>query len=365
MDPAGRMPPPEVLAAAASALGARGVEPVEDLTTSGRATVTRLAVRGGSAETAILKLGGDHAMANWCGLTFLDRVVPGAGPRPLAGDMRLGFVLMEDLGAGPSLKSALAGADAAAAEAALVAHATALGELGARTRGRYDEYARLVGELGGGDDLLAPVPSARMLTDAWADVERELPGLGVRMTPAAGAGLEALLALWAGPPGSLSFTPGDTCPDNHVVRGGTVRFFDVDFCSFHPTALDAAYHAPPHFPTCNYLGELPPAVAAAARAAYGRCVDVAEADLVTASAAWTVWNAGHILPRFLAEDRPLGRVTMRQMLLWRLRVTAGRCGEAAALAGLGALLAELAGVLAERWPELGSMPLYPAFGGAA
>lgn len=355
-------PPPEALAAAASILGARGVEPVDDLTTSGRAIVARLGVRGGSVDTAILKLGGDHVMANWCGLTFLDRVAPGAGPRPLGGDPRRGIVLMEDLGAGPSLASALAGADGDAAEAALIAHASSLGDLGARTRGRRDEYARLVRELGGSEeDLLAPSPSARMVADAWAAAERELSGLGLRRPPGLDADLETVLALWSASPAALSFSPGDTCPDNHVVVGGAVRFFDVDFCSFHPTALDAAYHAHPHFPTCNYLGELPPAVAARARAAYAGRVDVGEGDMLAASAAWTLWNTGYILPRYPVEDRALGPITLHGMLLWRLRATAERCREAAALSRLGGLLAELAGVLAERWPDAGTMPLYPAF----
>src|SRR5258708_19104315 len=118
---------PEVLSAAAAALGAQSVTQMGDLTTSGRSTVVRLGVTGGEAATAILKLGGDHLMAHWCGLAFLDAVAPGAGPRLLAGDRGLAFVLMEDLGAGPSLKSALAGADRVAAERALLAHATALG----------------------------------------------------------------------------------------------------------------------------------------------------------------------------------------------------------------------------------------------
>src|SRR5215472_10439661 len=72
--------PPDVLRAVAAALRASAVEPVDDLTTSGRATVVRLHVAGGAVPTAILKLGGDHVAANRCGLAFLHAVLPGAGP---------------------------------------------------------------------------------------------------------------------------------------------------------------------------------------------------------------------------------------------------------------------------------------------
>ncbi|HXM56543.1 MAG TPA: hypothetical protein VOB72_14200 [Candidatus Dormibacteraeota bacterium] len=353
---------PEVLSAAAAALGARGVEPVADLTTSGRATVARLRVTGGDVETAVLKLGGDHVMANWCGLAFLDHVAPGAGPRLLAADRR--FVVMEDLGAGPSLKSVLAGDDPAAAEAALVAHASALGRLAAATRGRRNEYARLVRELGGDESLLAPVPSERMVLDAWAAAERELPALGLRVSPAAARDVERLRALWAVPHAALSFSPGDTCPDNHVLtHDGSARFFDVDFCSFHPTAFDAAYHARPRFPTCNYLLELPEPAAARARAAYASCVPVDGAEVDEAVVAWTAWNAGEALATLLRRDRRLGPTSFRQMLLWRLGATAERCEELDAMRGLGTLLGELAEALAGRWPEIGPMPLYPAFRG--
>jgi hypothetical protein len=356
---------PEVLSAAAAALGARSVTQMGDLTTSGRSTVVRLGVTGGEAATAILKLGGDHVMANWCGLAFLDAVAPGAGPRLLAGDRGLGFVLMEDLGAGPSLKSALAGADPIAAEGALIAHATALGNLAAATRGRLDDYARLVVELDGPETLLGPQPSETMLTDCWAIVQRELPALGLRAAPAVADDVEVLCGLWGTPAAALSFSPGDSCPDNHVLAGATVRFFDVDFCSFHPTALDGAYHARPHLPSCNYLAELPPDVADRARQAFARCVEVDDAELHVASAAWTVLNAGWLLSQTLAGDRSLGPTTFRQMLLWRLRATAERCRAVGSLTRLGGLLDELGQVLGERWPDVGPMPLYPAFQGAA
>jgi len=183
--------PADVLAAAAAALGATGVEVRDDLTTSGRAVVVRLEVSGGDVATAILKLGGDHVMANWCGLAFMDAITPGAGPRLLAGDRRLRFVLIEDLGSGPSLKSALAGDDPDAAEAAMLAHASSLGRLAVATRGRRGDYERLVRELDGPEELLAPSPSAEMLLDSWGAVERELPALGLRLTAAAAGDLEA------------------------------------------------------------------------------------------------------------------------------------------------------------------------------
>jgi hypothetical protein len=200
-----------------------------------------------------------------------------------------------------------------------------------------------------------------MLAGCWAAVRRELPGLGLRAPAAASADLDSVRRLWRRSPETFSFSPGDTCPDNHVLAGDRVRFFDVDFCSFHPTAIDAAYYARPHLPTCNYLGELPAAVAGRALAAFTGHAPVNERDVLAASAAWAVLNAGWLLPMAQAGDRPLGPTTYRAMLLWRLSATAERCRAARALPALGALLGDLAAALAERWPEAGTPPLYPAF----
>ena len=174
----------------------------------------------------------------------------------------------------------------------------------------------------------------------------------------------AVSELWLTPREAFSFSPGDTCPDNHVLAGEAVRFFDVDFCSFRPTALDAAYYARPHLPTCNYLAELPAGLAARARAAFAGQLEVGEGEAHLASVGWTVLNAGWLLGTALAGDRRLGPTSFRQMLLWRLRASAERCREAGALPSLGALLGDLAGVLARRWPEVAPMPRYPAFSGA-
>src|SRR5215469_15552124 len=186
--------PGDVLREVAAALRARAVEPLDNLTTSGRATVVRLAVTGGEVDTAILKRGGDHVLANRCGLAFMSAVAPGCGPRLLGAGAD--FVVMEDLGRGPSLKTALAGGDPEAAETALLAHATTLGWLAAATRGRRPEYERLVGELGEPAGLLEPSPSEAMLADGWAAVERELAGLGLRAPSAVVGDLDTLRKPW-------------------------------------------------------------------------------------------------------------------------------------------------------------------------
>ena len=200
-----------------------------------------------------------------------------------------------------------------------------------------------------------------MLVDGWAAVERELPPLGLRVSAPVVADLDVLRRLWRRAPDGFSFSPGDTCPDNHVLVSDEVRFFDVDFCSFHPTAVDAAYYARPHFPTCNFVAELPTAVTGRAAAVFARRVPVDEGDVHAASAAWTVLNAGWLLATALAGDRQLGPTSYRQMLLWRLGATAERCREVGALKALGTLLGDLAGALTAGWPEVGPLATYPAF----
>ena len=351
----------DVIATATAALGARSVEVLDDLTTSGRSTVLRIGLVGSDAETAILKVGAGTFMANWCGLAFLQSAMPGAAPRLLAGDQQGNFVVMEDLGSGPSVKSALASADPAWAEAALIAHAGALGRMAAATRGRRNEYARLVQRLKAPHALLNATPSQALFTDAWAALERDVADVGLRVTPAAARDFAHLCRLWQTPVDAFSFSPGDACADNNVLVDGRVRFFDVDFCSFHPTAFDAAYYAQPHLPTCNYVGQLPADVAERVRAAYAGAMDVDQGEVHLASVAWTTWNAGFLLRRVLTEDGRLGPTTYRQMLLWRLRASAERCRAVGELEGLGALLADLATALGSRWSDVAPMPLYPAW----
>jgi hypothetical protein len=146
-----------------------------------------------------------------------------------------------------------------------------------------------------------------------------------------------------------------------VLSGDTLRFFDFDFCSFHPAAFDAVCLIRPYFPTCNDVAELPREIAERAIAAYLQCVEVEEAEVLNASVVGTLSNAGNGLAKTLAGDQMLGPSSSRQMLLWRLRSTSESCREAGRLTSLATLLADLAGVLAERWAEVEPMPLYPAF----
>ena len=171
--------PQAVLDAAARLLDASHVEQVADLTTSGRSRVVRLRVAGGSSAGAVLKWGADSAAANACLLEFVQDVVPGLCPGLLGADLDLGFTIQEDLGPGDSLVDVLSGDDPVAAEAALVAHADALGRLAAATRGRFAEWEELVRRRGAPLTLLEPSPSAADILQCWDRVLARLPELGI------------------------------------------------------------------------------------------------------------------------------------------------------------------------------------------
>jgi hypothetical protein len=89
---------------------------------------------------------GDTTGRERAALTFLQEVGSDAGPRILAHDDALGFVVLEDLGSGSALEDLLVDDDPEAATAGFVALAEAVGRMHAWTRGRQDAfYAHLRG----------------------------------------------------------------------------------------------------------------------------------------------------------------------------------------------------------------------------
>lgn len=355
--------PQAVLDAAARLLDASHVEQVADLTTSGRSRVVRLRVAGGSSAGAVLKWGADSAAANACLLEFVQDVVPGLCPGLLGADLDLGFTIQEDLGPGDSLVDVLSGDDPVAAEAALVAHADALGRLAAATRGRFAEWEELVRRRGAPLTLLEPSPSAADILQCWDRVLARLPELGIggNFGGAEAEFRRALDILSDATEYALSL--GDTCPDNNRWDGRTIRLFDVDFCSFRHPLFDAAYYAAP-FPTCWFIGAIPPAVQERTVAAYERWIPIDRGSLVLTCCTWTVLNLGWLLEGCIEQDRRLGPVTLRAMLRWRLASSAASAAALGTIPALADLFVRLRDALAARWAEAEPPTVYAALRGA-
>lgn len=357
---------------------------------AGRPHVVRL--RTASGRTAILKRprrpadslwGGEpEGMATeWATLAFLAGT-PGAeraAPRLLGGDADQQLFVMEELPAGRSLAHALLDEDGPAAEAGLVAYATALGRLHAATLGRRDELvaARAERGLGPGRSWWATkVAGAR---DGFVAVVTE-PGEPAVAARAAGGVAPSVDALEAeldvvertldGAEGPAALVHGDPCPDNVLVVDGHCWAFDFERAGWGSVAADAAYLLAP-FPSCWCFATLPTGCADAGWAAYMRELAVAGADLsgawdralAAALAAYVVTRVARTVgPTGGGIDEEWGTATMRP----RLRAWAAaflRAPGAAAFPTLRAAVAEVDHRLVGEAPAV-AYPALPVPGAA-
>ncbi|HEX8697174.1 MAG TPA: hypothetical protein VF746_32440 [Longimicrobium sp.] len=320
--------------------------------------------------------------AEWAGYLFLGTVAGGAmAPRLYGVDRALGVLALEDLGEGECLADRLTGADPHAAERALLAYAAALGRLHAATAGRRAELDTVRERIGarGETDAERETRPGVWRRECVAPFLAACESLGVGAAPGVEREADAVAAMVERPGALEAFTPGDTCPDNHRLEGGGVRFFDFEFCGFRHALLDAAYFRSP-FPSCWCVHRLPEGVPARMEAAYRAELaparpEVADdaafrAAMARASAYWLLWTLGLApdhgldLAGALAQDRPWGPASVRQRHLLRLETFAAHADARGTLPALAETAAALAGRLRALWPDA-SMPLYPPFRAAA
>jgi hypothetical protein len=346
----------------------------------GRNRVFRLAVRGGPADSVIVKAcvghegspyvrgdpdptGAFQRFCNECaGAAMLGPL--GLGPRLYTGDVERGFCIEEDLGDGETLAARLTGDDPAAAEAALFAYARSLADMHRATQGMADRWRALLAERGaaadqGGHLMTTPWRFAAPACMAVADE------LGFAPPPRLEADLATICDALDDPGDYLAFTPTDCCPDNHYLRGERVVFFDCEGAQMRHALIDAAYFLAP-FPTCwccaALPGDLPERLVAAYREGFPGSADF-EDQLTMALAAWftTGLAFGRIDPKGLDADSEWGLSTVRQRRLEVIRSLLARPGLARLLPGVADFAAELDQRFRARWPDAQPMQVYPAF----
>ena len=361
---------PEVVAAAAVALGRPLTDPVE--VPGGGDWSVVLRCRDSAGGTVIVKAypqtaeGRSSFAAEAAGL----QVASGSGLAAdfLAADQHRQLVVMSDLGTGGSLADALLGDSAEAARSALLAWAAASARLSVAASPRRAEFEQAwAGYLAGRPD------------------ERHTAGLGTRVLAApeqaakvgvaVPAGLDAELALIAA---SIAdgrhavFSPGDVCPDNNLMTSDGIRFVDFEEAGFQSAFLDAAYIRMP-FSTCWCVFRLPADLSAAAESAYRSQVCLAWPDLAddavwaagmrVAVAAWTLSSTSWLLRRSLAADVPMNSEaespTTRQLMRYRWHALAAELEMSGDLPAVAALMQSLLAATAG-W-EAPDLPLYPAF----
>ncbi len=376
-----------IVAAASAAVGRPLTEPVVLPGGSGRSVVLRCrdsaggadgadgtgaAVRSAGSGTVIVKTYPDNGegrssfAAEAAGLELVSGT--GLAPSFLGADPDVLVVVMSDLGSGRSLADALLGDSALAAEAALLTWARACGALSAAAGRRQPDFdSWRAGYLGGAadDSYMAGLP------DRILGTEQVLSLLGV----AAPAGLGAELAEVAAAANAdrlAVFSPGDICPDNNILTGGTIRFLDFESAGFHSAFLDAAYIRMP-FSTCWCVFRLPAGLSAAAEAAYRSAVRSVRPELADdlcwlpgvrrGVAAWTLSAMRWLVPSAIESDEPTDPEAesprLRQLLRYRWQALAAELEPSGELPAVAELMRSLLAAT-ESW-EAPDLPLYPAF----
>ena len=296
--------------------------------------------------------------------------VPALGARLYAASREAGLVITEDLGAGECLADRMQGTDRQALESGLFAYARSLGRLHAATVGREAEWMRHRASLGAVEQD-GERDGVRWLRENVAPFRAQCEVLGVALAAGFDSEVAQVGSSLDTPGPFLTFTPGDTCPDNHrFVTGDALCFFDFEFSGFQHALLDAAYLRAP-FPTCwcvNRLpADLPPHLEQAYREELVRGCPEAGDDgafypaLVHANAYWAITSVSWSLEEALKEDSQWGLSTERQRLSLRLANFAEVSEQYHILPALAATARALEAKLRELWSDGEDMPLYPPF----
>ena len=304
-------------------------------------------------------------------------ISPAVAPRLFAWDRAELLVVLEDLG-DQSLATALLGDNRAAAHAALVDYAAALGRMHAGTAGCEaraiaiaDEFALDLAKRGNSrTSRIDGVAFQKLCTNAGVSVDAAFDD-DVRR-----------VQTWLLNSGRFrALTHGDPCPGNERRTPGGIVFFDFEASGFDHVFLDAAYPVMA-FPTCWCAGGIPAAVLAESQAEYRQALASrfpdAEDDttflqeLQYASARWLL-AADTLVPRsqrggedhfvsLLAADWCWGRSTARRRLLHRLGAFVNLADASGELCALAATAARVRRALASLWAaDARTLPEFPAF----
>lgn len=285
-------------------------------------------------------------------LELLGRLGSAAAPRLIAGDDRLGMLVMTD--AGQSVESVIFGDDSTKATAALVSLAVTTGMMHALP---IDEQA-FVGldtwTLGSRDNGWGALPPA--LTD-----------VGLPQVPSA-AHLEHddLVAEIRAPKGATALVHGDLHPNNAVIDDrGVCRLVDFEGAGYQHFGIDAAML---RFPFAWYgrWALVPDYVQEAMESAYRDALGRADHSVDDAIAVGAMAMAAVRLERLrrIADPAQPAETALRRrtQIVSTIEVAAQAAREANRFSALSDWLTDLAVAMRELWPEAREdPPVYPAF----
>lgn len=360
---------------AASALIGTTLAVVDGPFAGGDRSVVVRARRSDTDETVIVKgYDADRAEEGWAreaaALTALTGLRTRA-PAVVAVAASPQVVVMEDLGPGDSVASALLAKDPLTAGQAVVDWAEALADLHAATWNNVDGFVAALSDVAG---RTAPNPRAMpdVMIDGIQRLRRAADPLNIEVSERVTDEVLTIATRLGGEIQVLS--PFDACPDNNVRTATGLRLIDFEGATVAHPAWDVAYLRVP-WPSCWCAWRMPDAVAGRAeqawrerlRAQIGPCgaePDWASIDAAIhlASLVWCLVTVGWFLPGALADRRAGGgggsAPLLRAVVQHRLKLVAE--SEVPDLVAGRELARQLTEALTSTWKPH-QLPIAPAF----
>jgi hypothetical protein len=308
---------------------------------------------------------------DWAGLRLIGDLSAGdpLAPRCYAGDQAAGLIVIEDLGAVPSLRDALAGDDAALAEQELVQLFATLGKLHARTHGHQALFQGIRAMLGPYE------PEHDWYRHRYARLSWQLQDMlrqvHVEPAPGADADLATILDALRDPGPFLVYIHGDPTPANYLIAGGRSRLLDYEYGTYGHALLDGV-QARMCFPSGSFVNRIPARIVSRAEAVYraelargcpAAADDALFAQATTIGCAYWAINFLSWLPfaEVLAADRQWGSATVRQRFILFAEIFVETAQESGYLEALCTTMQAFVHRLRQLWPEATDMPLYPVW----
>jgi hypothetical protein len=312
---------------------------------------------------------------DWAGLRLLGDLSAGdpLAPRCYTGDQAAGLIVLEDIGAVPNLRDALAGDDTAQAGQGLVQLFATLGKLHARTHGHQALFLNIRATLGPYEPELDWYRHRyAQLSWQFQDMLRQVQ---VEPAPGTDADLATILDALRDPGPFLVYIHGDPTPANYLIAGGHSRLLDYEYGTYGHALLDGV-QARMCFPSGPFVNRVPARIVCRAEVAYraelARGCPAAADDTLFAQATTigcAYWAIGFLswLPfaEVLAADRQWGNATIRQRFILFAEVFVETAQESGYLEALCTSMRAFVHRLRQLWPEAADMPLYPVFRGEA
>lgn len=365
------------ITAAAQALQSAWSHPVrlrlgDVIRTWGRHTLLRCEILDGPSSaprTVVVKQANvrDGAIRNeWASLEYLGALSNVRAPVPtlLAGDPVEELLVLEDIGDAPTLHQLLRSKREWAREA-LLDSMRSLANVHGSTRERSGDHRAMRANLSAAGDGKTEIDAT--LASLSESLEHAVGGLDIAVPSRE---LEQITqALTAS---SLEcFTFDDQCPPNRIVAAGGMRFIDLERGAFRHPFIDGAYPRIGHLRCMDGL-RLPDEVQLEMLAVYREELaaffpDLAESErfereMTYACGLWLV-RLLSALPAALTKDRTVGffAITSRQRIIASLDAFLAISAAAEHVPALVATSRRILEELGQRWPDVKSLPRFPAF----